>query len=250
LSRNELRNNSNKWGRSLELRGRSSETRTCYGCGKAGHVKADCRFRDAKCKNCGKRGHTKALCRAQDGAGKTRFAGVAFTAWQNETQPEAWIVDSRSTQHITADWSQFTSYRRLVRTEKIKGIGGQPLIAVGVGKVRLECKTPEGPCMVTLRLVRHVQEAKANLFALRRAMDAGAKIVLEGAGCRFLMGGTVKMQAIQQGGLWTIETVGEHTAYVAQGPAKRDRAMGEEKQAEKKPVKVIEVDLDSNDEEE
>jgi hypothetical protein len=116
--------------------------------------------------------------------------------------------------------------------------------------VQLECKTLEGPFMVTLKEVRHVPEAKANLFALRRATDAGAKIVLEGAGCRFLMGGTVKMQAIQQGSLWKIETVGEHTAYVAQGPAKRDRAMGEEKQAEKKPVKVIEVNLDSDDEDE
>jgi hypothetical protein len=175
---------------------------------------------------------------------------VAFTAWQNETQLEAWIVDSGSTQHITADRSQFTSYRKLVTSEKIKGIGRQPLRAVGVGEVQLECKTPEGPCVVTLREVRHVPEAKANLFALRRATDAGAKIVLEGAGCCFLMGGRVKMQAIQQGGLWKIETVGEHTAYVAQGPAKRDRAMGEEKQAEKKPVKVVEIDLDSDDEEE
>jgi hypothetical protein len=45
--------------------------------------------------------------------------------------------------------------------------------------------------------------------------------------------------------------VEEHTAYMAKGPAKRDRAMEKEKQAaEGKPVKVIEVDLDSDDEEE
>jgi hypothetical protein len=103
------------------------------------------------------------------------------------------IVDLGSTQHITADRSQFTSFRKLVRTEKIKGIGGQPLIAMGIDEVQLECKTAEGPCMVTLRELRHVPEAKANLFALRRAMAAGAKIVLEGAGCRFLMRGTMKM---------------------------------------------------------
>jgi hypothetical protein len=102
--------------------------------------------------------------------------------------------------------------------------------------------------LVRLNLAQSSQ--KANLFALRRATDAGAKIVLEGAGCRFLIRGTVKMQAIQQGGLWKIETVEEHTAYVAQEPAKRDRAMGEEKQAAKKPVKVVEIDLDSDDEEE
>jgi hypothetical protein len=200
----------------------------------------------------GKRGHTKAVCRAQDEAGKTRFAGVAFTAWRNETQPEAWIVDSGSTQHITADRSQFTSYRKLVRTEKTKGIGGQPLTAVGVGEVQLECNTPEGPCVVTLKEVRQVPEAKANLFALRRATDAGAKIVLEEAGCHFLMEGTVRMQAMKQDGLWKIETVGEHTAFVAQKSAKRDRAVGEKHMAkeENKPVKVIEVDLDSDDEEE
>jgi hypothetical protein len=191
------------------------------------------------------------MCRAQDGAEKTRFAGVAFTAWRNETQPEAWIVDVGETQHITVDRSQFTSYRKLVRTKKIKGIGGQPLTAVGIGKVQLECKTPEGPCVVTLKEVCHVPEAKANLFALRRATDAGAQIVLEGAECRFLMGGVVKMQAMQQGGLWKIKTVGEHTAYMAKGRAKRDRAMGKEKQAaEGKPVKVIEVDLDSDNKEE
>jgi hypothetical protein len=91
------------------------------------------------------------------------------------TQSKAWIVDSGSTQHITADWSQFPSYRKLVTSEKIKGIGGQPMRAVGIGKVLLECKTPEGPCVVTLMEVRHVPEAKANLFALRRATDAGAK---------------------------------------------------------------------------
>jgi hypothetical protein len=49
----------------------------------------------------------------------------------------------------------------------------------------------------------------------------------------------------QQGGLWKIETMGEQTAYVAQGPAKRDRATGEKiAKEEKKPVKVVEIDLD------
>jgi hypothetical protein len=144
LSRDELRNSSNEWKRSSEIRGRSSETRTCYGCGKAGHIKADCRFRNAECENCGKRGHTEPVCRAQDGAGKTRFAGVAFTAWRNEMRPEAWIVDSGSTQHITADWSQFTSYRKLVRTGKIKGIGGQPLTAVELARCSWSARHQRG----------------------------------------------------------------------------------------------------------
>jgi hypothetical protein len=138
LSRSELRNSSNEWERSSELRGRSSKTRTCYGCGKTGHIKADCSFRDAECENCGKRGHIKTVCRAQDGARNTRFAGSGVYGVANETQPEAWIVDSGSPQHITADRSQLTSYKKLQTTEKIKRIGGQPLRAFGVGEVQLE----------------------------------------------------------------------------------------------------------------
>jgi hypothetical protein len=85
---------------------------------------------------------------------------------------------------------------------------------------------------------------------LRRATGAGEKIVLEGAGCRFLIGGAVKMQTVQRGGQWEIETAGEQTAFVAVLPVKiMDQAVGE-KQAEKKPVKVVEIDLDLDNEEE
>jgi hypothetical protein len=80
----------------------------------------------AECENCGKRGHIETVCRAHEGARKTGFSEVAFTAWQNGTQSEVWIVDSGSTQHITADRSEFTSYKKLVTSGKIKGIGDQP----------------------------------------------------------------------------------------------------------------------------
>ena len=35
---------------------------TCACCGKAGHEKARCRFRNAKCSNCGKIGHLREIC--------------------------------------------------------------------------------------------------------------------------------------------------------------------------------------------
>ena len=39
---------------------------TCACCGKAGHEKARCRFRDAKRRNCGKTGHLRAMCRQRE----------------------------------------------------------------------------------------------------------------------------------------------------------------------------------------
>ena len=45
---------------------------TCACCGKAGHEKARCRFRNAKCSDCGKTGHLRAMCRQREkSAGKS-----------------------------------------------------------------------------------------------------------------------------------------------------------------------------------
>ena len=48
---------------------------TCACCGKAGHEKAMCRFRNAKCSNCGKTGHLRAMCRQREkSAGKSSLS--------------------------------------------------------------------------------------------------------------------------------------------------------------------------------
>jgi hypothetical protein len=47
--------------RNPEMMGRNLEKRVCFACGKEGHIKVNCRYRDAKCHKCGKRGHTKAV---------------------------------------------------------------------------------------------------------------------------------------------------------------------------------------------
>ena len=45
---------------------------TCACCGKAGHEKVRCRFRNAKCSNCRKTGHLRAMCRQREkSAGKS-----------------------------------------------------------------------------------------------------------------------------------------------------------------------------------
>jgi hypothetical protein len=247
---------------------RGTDTRTCYACGEMGHVKAVCRKRNVECYNCGERGHISSVCRKPRGGARggvedrKEFVGVAFTAWRKEAQAPAsvWLVDSGSTQHVTAERSQFASYERLARTEKIEGLGGEALTAVGIGRVVLECETPNGPSVVTLKEVWHVPEARANLFAMRKATDAGAKILIEKGKAQFEMDGIVRMEAVQRGGLWEIATVRKARAFMAlkTGAIGTERRVGElvvkkpqgevaKKQREMKPVKMIEVDLDEDD---
>jgi hypothetical protein len=190
---------------SRELRA-NSDTRSCYGCGETGHIKLNCRFRHADRENCGRRGHTRAVCRqpaekSERAAYAKGNACVAYTAWRSSAvgQPSVWLVDSGSTQHITADKSRFTSYIKLKQPELIEGIGGEPLTAIGV--VELHCKPSNGVGMVTLREVRHVPKARANLFALRRATDAGSKITIEGRLATFETNGVVCMEAKKKNGL-------------------------------------------------
>ena len=151
---------------------------------------------------------------------RRRAAGVCRSslhglARRRRSGERVWVLDSGSTQHVTADRSKFTSYRKLVREEEIMGICGEPLMAVGVGEVELVCKTPSGVSTVTLREVRHAPEARASLFALTRATDAGARVVLEGRTAKVEMGGVVHVQAVQRGGLWEIETARKQRAFLA-----------------------------------
>ncbi|GAQ90445.1 hypothetical protein KFL_006400010 [Klebsormidium nitens] len=74
------------------------------------------------------RGATEAVCRqstrasgrAEDRGFAGDAKGVAFTAWgdDGDVRKGVWIVDSGSTQHVTADRSQFTSYKELLRDER------------------------------------------------------------------------------------------------------------------------------------
>eukprot|EP00243_Klebsormidium_subtile_P008726 TRINITY_DN418_c0_g1_i2.p1 TRINITY_DN418_c0_g1~~TRINITY_DN418_c0_g1_i2.p1 ORF type:complete len:569 (+),score=90.43 TRINITY_DN418_c0_g1_i2:723-2429(+) len=245
---------------------KSTDARTCFACGGLGHIRAHCRMRNAECHNCGEIGHVRAVCK-KPGQGARRgglaemksIAGVAFTVWPKNVRAsmEKWVVDSGSTQHITPDRRRFVSYKKLAQPETIEGIGGEPLVAVGIGEVELECKTGDGVSKVTLKEVRHVPEAKANLVALKRATDAGARVVMERRVARFEMGGIVRMEAMQRDGLFEVETVEKPRAFLAVKPAiekrvgeaaRKPQAEEETGKVQKKTVKVIEVDLDSDDE--
>ena len=70
---------------------------TCACCGKAGHEKARCRFRNAKCSNCGKTGHLRAMCRQRELAKQVPRAAVARVLAKAvravEAQTSAIVVD-------------------------------------------------------------------------------------------------------------------------------------------------------------
>jgi hypothetical protein len=194
------------------------------------------------------------VCRARQGE-KAAFArvanAVAFTTWQGPVNewPRVWIVDSGSTRHLTPDRDQFSRYKRLVRPERIEGISGETLEVVGVGQVKLQCQTSDGARMVLLREVLHVPQAKASLFALRTATEAGAEVLIKGRVAQFFMRGRLCMEAIQGDGLWQVVSNGGGKVTPAEKLICEDLpAEGVPAVVEKAPA-VIEIDLEDEREE-
>jgi hypothetical protein len=127
------------------VKGEASDMRTCHACGEKGHVRAHCRKRSAECYNCGERGHISSVCRKprgdvrSGGEDRKEFAGVAFTAWPKEARAPTgvWLVDSESTQHITAVKSQFCKLREACTSTEDRGAWGRSRGSCGDWEGRL-----------------------------------------------------------------------------------------------------------------
>ena len=93
------------------------------------------------------------------------------------------------------------------------------MIAVRIGEVELKCKAPRGT--ITLWEVGHAPKAQTSLFALTRATDARARVVLEGRTAQIETDGVVRMEAVKSGGLCEIDTVRKQRAFLARRPVKK-----------------------------
>ena len=56
--------------------------KTCYRCGRNGHLPSECRFKDAQCHVCGKRGHIAPVCRS---APQRRTSAMKWTTGTSPT---------------------------------------------------------------------------------------------------------------------------------------------------------------------
>ncbi|GAQ78648.1 hypothetical protein KFL_000160510 [Klebsormidium nitens] len=83
-----------------------------------------------------------------------------------------------------------------------------------------------------------------------------AEVVMKKGVCQIVVNNVVQLRALQENGLWRIESVGaEQKSFFTRGPIKREETVQKqektvkEKKEEKRTVKMIEVDLDEESEE-
>ena len=156
-------------------KGSSVQGKTCYYCGKKGHLQRDC-FK--KKREEGAHGQRPAPGRGN---------GVALTAAKSFTSTGDWLMDSGASCHMTPNQEQLEDYQSLDRPEPITFGNGEQGRALGRGQAWIKTNR----CEIRLMEVLYVPELTVSLFSITAATSRGASISFHGQKGKISVNGTV-----------------------------------------------------------
>lgn len=191
------------WRRRDGGRGKPSEkdTRTCYHCGKTGHIRQDCRSKQrGEPKSAGP--STGPLAAPGGGRGlspppsseEANLAGAQVapitqtswvaevddlcgvnTRWASDTQvhSKAWIMDSGCSRHMTYAREAFVDYSILSKPIQVRLANGTEIQAVAEGTVSFEIAVQGGRRRIQLHEVLHVPKLAGSLVSVSHLQDRG-----------------------------------------------------------------------------
>ncbi|KAI3435603.1 hypothetical protein D9Q98_001666 [Chlorella vulgaris] len=165
----------------------SSHQKTCYYCGRPGHIQRDCRTKqrdDSQRRNQRGQQQQQQNCRQQQRqhgaialAAHTSPAAVSCGI-SSTSQPARWVLDTGASRHMTPDGSALMNKRPapdITITFGNRGTGK----AAAVGDVLLHA--PEASFL--LRDVLHIPEATENLISVRHATNNGLDFKFTSTAC-------------------------------------------------------------------
>ncbi|KAI3427280.1 hypothetical protein D9Q98_007212 [Chlorella vulgaris] len=165
----------------------SSHQKTCYYCGRPGHIQRDCRTKqrdDSQRRN--QRGqHQQQQNYRQQQRQHGAIALAAHTSpaavscgISSTSQPARWVLDTGASRHMTPDGSALMNKRPAPDITITFGNGGTGK-AAAVGDVLLHA--PEASFL--LRDVLHIPEATENLISVRHATNNGLDFKFTSTAC-------------------------------------------------------------------
>lgn len=169
---------------------------TCHYCNKPGHIKAECRKRQADLArrfgnhtNTSNNGQSSGTGRPTDNQPQ-RVVALAATVSSNSTSPSKskdWIIDSGASRHITHDISLLFNMRDLQEPVTVHYGNGTTGKATVKGDVMFLDETADHPRLV-LRDVLWEPSAKVNFLSIKQAAKAGAAFQFKGLTCDITFG--------------------------------------------------------------
>jgi hypothetical protein len=211
--------------------------RTCFNCGKKGHIAVECSSRSSSFQQQPYRSSTR-YSSPSSTLHKT-FQAIALSAAASPPPEQVWVLDSGATNHITNDVTKMFNVRA-VGTSITFGNGSKAK-ATHIGEARVY--TSHGR-HITLQDVLYAPEAKTNLFSIPQATKNGAVIEFRRDTTKIKYDGyTIAMGYRQQNGLYTLS----FCAWTEQ--AKETKIPWEQRQHDTKhksqdEASTIEMDID------
>ena len=177
-------------GRS-QSRGRSRERTkgtgpTCWGCGKRGHVKKECRNRR-------KTPEPNAANTAAEGSDDVLLLSV-------DSPMESWILDSGASFHSTSE-KNFLNNFVSGNLGQVHLADDEPLQIAGKGDVRI--KTNNGSSLM-LRNVRYIPGLRRNLISIGQLDDAGFSTTFTGGAWKISKGAMIIARGVKNGTLYNM----------------------------------------------
>ena len=202
-----------KFGRA---EGKENGERSCFGCGKPGHIQKRCRTTGPECYKCGERGHLERECR-KDARREGAFKSMVFTVLEDEEKSAEWILDSGSRVHVCNDKKKFENLKSAeFEDSKLFGIEGEVKVQ-GWGSVKVDCKLPEGEANeILLKRVAFIPTTRANLMSLSCLTKKGVSLQFERSGVFAKFEGELLLTAKQREGLFVVDETEERAKHAAE----------------------------------
>ena len=169
------------------MRSTYKEERSCYYCGKQGHIAQDC-----FCKNNRPRKELHAI----------EAPEVQMTEGEHSVGSHSdFVVDSGATHHCVNNINHLSNYEPFPSSVEVKLGGPQPAFALGQGSVDLHFKRAGTSKVCRLRNVLYVPGLRRNLFSIAKAADAGWRVEGDKKGLKLILKET-EITAVREGNLY------------------------------------------------
>ena len=190
-----------------------STVRTCYYCGRPGHIKINCddlKKKIEEIENMKKREHAVANFSYNQEDSDSDIECIALISEVNITKSK-WIIDSAATSHMCNDEKSMQGLTRLENTQRVKVGNGEYLEAKFEGSVKLVVKSGNKTRKVKLHNVLLVPGLKYNLFSVAKAAELGKRVEFIRSGCRIvdIKGRQIVATATKAGKLYHLDCVSQ-----------------------------------------
>lgn len=163
----------------------------CYGCGKTGHWKRDCKDK-------------KAQPATSDDRKGSAFISESLIA-NRQAGSGDWFLDSGASDHMTRNRDWFSDYAECEPAISVKIGNGEYIYALGKGTVKIKAFNNSEWIEKTLTEVLYVPEIHVNLFSVSKALDKGLTLHTDKSKCKFLCDETIVAVGVRQNQLYKMQ---------------------------------------------